>query len=219
MSSAGEGRPASAGPPRAAPRIYYVRLPLLWDIEAKAVHRMTAELALYEPQALALGLLPPDGLESGITAPVVLAQGFGIDREGIVLYLTKRAYRHNPERWAEAYDACGLTGFYEGLQGLAALRAISMQTGLQTRKRGQRGSGKRRQYERDFLLSAALVRIARGMSYRVAVCDALSEYDDITPWRFEVAQNALLVLVSRFIRKGRLRDEPFFVHSPPDPLR
>lgn len=203
---------------RAVPRTYFVKLPFLWDIEAQAVHRMTAELALYEPQAIELGLLPPDGLAPGETAPVVLAEGFAVDQDGIVLYLPHGWYRHNPERWPEAFDACGLAGFYEGLPGLAALRAVSVQTGLQKRKRGQRGSSKRKLYERDFLLAAALVRIAKGSSQRVAVCEALEEYDDVMPWRFKVAQNALHVLVKRYLRKGQLRGQPLFVPSLPDPV-
>lgn len=205
---------------RARPRAYFVKLPLLWDIEAQAVHRMTAELALYEPQAIALGLLPPDGQYPGDTAPVVLADGFAVDQNGITLYLPTAWYRHDPERWTEAFTACGLSGFYEGLQGLAAFRAVAVQNSLKARKRGQRGSGKRKQYERDFLLAAALVRIAQGMSQRKAVCEALAEYEEeIEPWRFDVAQNALLVLVTRFLRKGRLKGDRFFVHSPPDPVR
>ncbi|GMV28568.1 MAG: hypothetical protein AMXMBFR59_06930 [Rhodanobacteraceae bacterium] len=188
-----------------APRGYIVNLPAVHDSATGETLRATFELFLYGPQAEEIGV-----------RPVMNAAGFFVDENGIELYLvTGRVYEH-PEHWSEAFHALGLSGELDGLPALAALKAVSLWIAQRPRKRGERGPGKTNQQARDFLLSAALVRMANGMGMRAAVCEAISEYEDygLVPWRFETAEETLLKIVKRHL--GAVR---FFVPRRPGPVR
>lgn len=173
-------------------RDYLVRLPAIHDPATGEVHRATFGLFLYGPQA-----------EQIQARAVMSATGFFVSRPGIELYLTTGVVMERPEHWAEAFDALGLAGTYEGLPGLAALRAIALWLSQRRPRRGERGPGKKGQGARDLLLAAALLRIAQGLSLRAAVCDVLAEHEDIVPWSFATAESSLLQLLKRHLRGSR----------------
>lgn len=186
-------------------REYLVRLPSIHDPATGEAHRATFGLLLYRPQA-----------EQIQARAVMSATGFFVSRSGIELYLTTGVVMERPEHWAEAFDALGLAGTYEDLPGLAALQAIALWLSQRRPRRGERGPGKKNQDARDFLLSAALVRMTKGKGMRQAVCEVLSEYEDdgVVPWRFETAEESLLQIVKRHLKGLR-----FFVPGRPSRVR
>ncbi|GMV31979.1 MAG: hypothetical protein AMXMBFR59_41040 [Rhodanobacteraceae bacterium] len=187
------------------PRGYLVRLPAVYDSTTGEAHRATIELMMYEPQALEIN-----------ARSVMNATGFFVDRTGIEIYLLQGTVREHPEHWEEAFDALGLAGEYDGLGALAAVQAICLWLQQRKRTRGARGPGKKNQDARDFLLSAALVRMAKGKRMRQAVCEVLTEYEDVgvVPWRFETAEESLLQMVKRHLKGTR-----FFVPGQPSRVR
>lgn len=183
----------------ASPQTYLVLLPI-YDPAAGKWHTLNLGMPLYAPQAEAIR-----------AEPVMKATDFTVTSVGIEFNLIGRAkFLHMPPGWPAAFDSAGLHGTYKDMAALSAFHAVYLQLGLQTRGRGERGASRANREVRDFLVAAVLVRIAKGTSQRVAVCEVVTEYDRLLPWPFRAAQNTLWTLVKRHLARTRLS-----VPSPP----
>lgn len=175
-------------PSAVLPRIYDVRLPLIYDLKAHQTHRVTISLPLYAAQARAIS-----------ATPVMHAAGMMVDRDGILLDLPGGQLREDIPGWPEAFAAAGLDGIYDGLAALAAYRLIEQELAGQKRASGKRGAGKGKRHARDFFLAESLAHMAAGLSQQKAVCRALAEHPKLSPWPWKTAEDALLKMLKRHL--------------------
>lgn len=124
------------------------------------------------------------------------ASAIEVDSRGLSLTLVMGKLLWSHDEWAEWWESAGLVSC-AGIAGLAAHRAFCMWDQARDRRRGEHGPPDAGIEERDHMLSAALVGIAQGLSFRAAVAAAFEQYKPEASAADEVA---LLRRVTRYLR-------------------
>lgn len=167
-----------------APEQHEVRF-ILNDEETGERHTVTFPIPLYEPIA--------DRMDAAL---FMTASELEVDELGYSLTLVHGKLRILPDDWETWWASHGMTQSC-GARALAALCAFSIWCTNRARSRGEHGPIRDGLERRDFLVSAVLLRIANGMSWRSAVENTLDEYEPESTRR---ESDALLQLVKRYLR-------------------
>lgn len=156
-------------------------------VDEETAQRHTAKFAftLYEPQA--------EGID---VAANMTASALEATKRGYALTLVHGKLWRVPIGWSDWWDDAKLSPC-DAARALAAVRAFAIWDAGRNRTRGERGPGLAGLERRDFLLSAVLLRIARGMSWRGAVENTLNEYETESTARDSAA---LLQVLKRHLR-------------------
>jgi hypothetical protein len=167
-----------------APEVSQIRLVIV-DEEAGERHTVTLKVPFYEPIA--------HGID---TAERMTASAIEADATGYVLTLVHGKLWLVPDGWSDWW-ADGALSPCDGARALAAHHAFTIWAASRERARGEHGPSLEGLERRDFLLSAVLLRIVRGMSWRGAVENTLNEYEPESTARDSAA---LLQTLKRYLR-------------------